>query len=109
MSVSTIARPFSTAVRWIGASSLYLVFGAALALHADGQTANRPITARGLTVVEEGGGQVIYDANNRVYWLADANFAASPEGRKIQEELGVTGIGPTGQRTIQRRRNGCKH
>lgn len=85
-----------TASKWIGASSLCLVFGAALALRADGQAVNRPITTRGLTLVEESGAQIVYDTNNRVYWLADANFAASPEGRKIQTELGITGISPNG-------------
>jgi hypothetical protein len=42
------------------------------------------------------GGQVVYDSGNRVYWLADADFAASPQGLEIQKTLGVTGINPNG-------------
>lgn len=46
---------------------------------------------KGLTTQD--GGQIVYDSNNRVIWLADANFAASEEGRKIAREMGVSGIG----------------
>jgi hypothetical protein len=82
--------------KWIGVSGLWLIFVVAFALRLPGQAGNRPIATRGLTVVQEKGVPIVYDANNKVYWLADANFAASPEGRKIQEESGVTGIGPNG-------------
>jgi hypothetical protein len=92
----TTAVQFSKSARWIGASSFCLLLGGAMAPLAHGQAGERPITTRGLAVVDENGGQVVYDSNNRVYWLADANFAASPEGRKIQGEMGVTGIGPNG-------------
>jgi hypothetical protein len=44
----------------------------------------------------QNGGQIVYDSNNRVYWLADANFAASAEGQKIAQEMGVGGIGANG-------------
>lgn len=57
---------------------------------------NRPVAIHGLKLVQENGAELVYDANNKVYWLADANFAASAEGRKIQQEMGVTGIGPNG-------------
>jgi hypothetical protein len=53
-----------------------------------------PLTGRGLTAQD--GGQVVYDANNKVYWLADANFAASAEGQKIAREMGISGVGPNG-------------
>ena len=55
---------------------------------------SRPLMSRGLTTQD--GGQVVYDANNKVYWLADANFAAGPEGQKIAREMGVSEIGPNG-------------
>src|SRR5579872_1980437 len=96
MSVRTPAAPFNKSARWIGASSLCLVLGGVLAPPVHSQASNRAITPRGLTVVDENGGQVVYDSDNQVYWLADANFAVSPEGRKIQQEMGVSGIGPNG-------------
>jgi hypothetical protein len=42
------------------------------------------------------GGEVVYDSSNHVYWLADADFAASPQGLEIQRTMGVTGINPNG-------------
>jgi hypothetical protein len=35
-----------------------------------------------------------------VYWLADANFAASKEGRALAAQYGVTGINPDGSMTF---------
>ena len=58
--------------------------------------ANAPIATQGLTALNVNGGQVVFDINNQVYWLADANFAASSEGQKIQGEMGVSGINPNG-------------
>ncbi len=40
--------------------------------------------------------RVVYDANQGVCWLADANFAAHEEGKKIQAEMGVTDIQANG-------------
>ena len=42
------------------------------------------------------GGEVVYDSALHVYWLADADFAASPKGREIQSAMGLTGINPNG-------------
>jgi hypothetical protein len=58
--------------------------------------ANAPVATQGLTALHVNGGQVVFDQNNQVYWLADANFAASPEGQQIQAEMGVSGINPNG-------------
>jgi hypothetical protein len=58
--------------------------------------ANAPIRTQGLTALNVNGGQVVFDMNNQVYWLADANFAASSEGQKIQGETGITTINPNG-------------
>jgi hypothetical protein len=38
----------------------------------------------------------VYDANLRVAWLADANFANTPAGRSIVASQGIVGVGPTG-------------
>ncbi len=54
------------------------------------------ILTQGLTPLHVNGGEVVFDINNQVYWLADANFAASPEGQIIQQEMGVTTILPNG-------------
>ena len=35
---------------------------------------------QGLRLMTVNGAQVVYDSNNNVYWLADANFAASQKG-----------------------------
>jgi len=40
--------------------------------------------------------EIVYDANQGVCWLADANFAASEEGKRIQGEMGVTGVQDNG-------------
>lgn len=45
----------------------------------------------GLTPVDNG--QIVYDANQKVYWLANADLAADPA---IRATLGVTGINPNG-------------
>lgn len=82
--------------RWISLLSFCLVFGDAFTPQPNSQASNRPVKTRGLTVVDENGGQVVFDSNNQVYWLVDANFAASPDGRKIQQEMGLSGIGPNG-------------
>ena len=49
------------------------------------------VRTSGLTA--EDGGQLVYDANQSVYWLANANLAADP---RIRAELGVRGISPDG-------------
>ena len=49
------------------------------------------ITTSGLTPV--GSGQIIYDSNANVCWLANANLAGNPIARQI---LGVPGINPDG-------------
>jgi len=69
---------------------LLLVGAVVSSLHAQA----RPPTTRGLTAQD--GGQIVHDSNNKVYWLADANFAASAEGQKIAREMGVSGIGANG-------------
>ncbi len=56
----------------------------------------QPIATQGLTPLHVNGGEVVFDINNQVYWLADANFAASAEGQKIQQEMGITTILPNG-------------
>jgi hypothetical protein len=38
----------------------------------------------------------VYDANLRVTWLADANFADTPTGRSILTNQGIVGVGATG-------------
>ena len=45
----------------------------------------------GLTLVDNG--QLVYDANQQVFWLANANLAADPT---IRATLGVTRINPNG-------------
>jgi hypothetical protein len=47
-----------------------------------------------LTPADEGA--VVYDSSNHVYWLADADFAASPKGQEIQRTMDVAGINPNG-------------
>ncbi len=65
-------------------------------LTASAANAGPPITTQSLTALNVNGGQVVLDVNNQVYWLADANFATSPEGRKIQAAMGITTINPNG-------------
>jgi hypothetical protein len=57
------------------------------------------VAAQGLEAVGSGG-EVVFDSNNEVYWLADANLAASPKGQEIQKSMGVTGISPNGAMTF---------
>ena len=54
------------------------------------------LAGEGLKAMNVAGQEVVLDSNNKVYWLADANFAASQEGREIQKSMGVTGIGANG-------------
>src|SRR5690242_15803253 len=84
----------SKSVKWLSLSRFCLLVAAAFATGVSGLAG--PISVRGLQVVNEKGGAIVFDSNNHVYWLADANLAASPEGRKIQEEMKVTGISPNG-------------
>ena len=58
---------------------------------AASQEVSQPITTHGLTPV--GRGQIVYDSNQGVCWLADANLAGNPVARQM---LGVTGINPDG-------------
>ncbi len=89
-------KRFSEAARWRGVAGLhfgiFLTLAGAIAGSVHAQA--RPPMTRGLTAQD--GGQIVYDSNNRVYWLADANFAASAEGQKIAREMGVSGIGANG-------------
>ncbi len=58
------------------------------------QSASSITQTFGLTLTD--GGQLVYDANQQVYWLANANLAADPT---IRATLGVTGINPNGAMT----------
>jgi hypothetical protein len=53
--------------------------------------ANGPIGTHGLTPA--GNGKLVYDSNQKVYWLADANLAADP---RVRNKMGVTGISANG-------------
>ena len=59
------------------------------------QSGSPAIQTFGLTPVDNG--QIVYDANQQVYWLANANLAADPT---IRATLGVTGINPNGTMTF---------
>ncbi|MBV9180308.1 MAG: DUF1566 domain-containing protein [Acidobacteria bacterium] len=50
-------------------------------------------TVEGLIVQANG---TVYDTNQNVTWLADANFAASPEGQAILKAAGITSVAPIG-------------
>jgi hypothetical protein len=63
------------------------------------------LAEQGLKPLTVNGGQVVYDENNKVYWLADANFAASEEGKKIQRAKGVDGINPNGSMSFATAQN----
>jgi hypothetical protein len=52
-----------------------------------------PAMAQGLIVQANG---TIYDTNQNVSWLADANFAASPEGQAVLEAAHITSAAPSG-------------
>jgi len=52
---------------------------------------NAPIKTHGLIPADFG--MIVYDSNQGLCWLADANLAGDPE---IQAKLGVTGINPDG-------------
>src|SRR5579864_7730949 len=49
--------------------------------------------AEGLVVQADG---TVYDANQKVTWLADANFAASPDGQAILKAARITSVAPGG-------------
>ncbi len=55
------------------------------------QSESLAIQTFGLTLVDNG--QLVYDANQQVFWLANANLAADPT---IRATLGVTRINPNG-------------
>src|SRR5579864_2560381 len=57
------------------------------------ENAERPPIADGLTPA---GNRTIYDSNQGVCWLADANLASDPE---IRAKLGLAGINPDGTMT----------
>jgi hypothetical protein len=44
-------------------------------------------------LLSEDGGQIVYDSNQDVYWLADANLAGDPA---MRAQMGVSGINPNG-------------
>ena len=50
-------------------------------------------TREGLTIQANG---TVYDSYQNVTWLADANFASSPEGESILATAGITGVAPSG-------------
>ena len=56
-----------------------------------GRSGSPVIHTVGLTPVDNG--QIVYDANQKVYWLANADLAADPA---IRATMGVTGINPNG-------------
>jgi hypothetical protein len=58
-------------------------------------SASPTIQTVGLTPVANG--QLVYDANQQVYWLANANLAGDPA---IRATLGITGINPSGTMTF---------
>jgi hypothetical protein len=58
---------------------------------ASSQEVSQAITTHGLTPVDRG--QIVYDSNQGVCWLADANLAGNPVARQM---LDVTGINPDG-------------
>jgi hypothetical protein len=47
------------------------------------------LAGQGLELMTVNGGEVVYDTNNQVYWLADANLAAT-------QLFGISGIDPNG-------------
>jgi hypothetical protein len=49
--------------------------------------------AEGLMVQANG---TVYDTNQNVSWLADANFAASPEGQAVIKAARITSVSPSG-------------
>ncbi len=74
---------------------LLFIFTAAFAASGAAQTDSN-ITTQGVTAINDHGAKVVFDENNQVYWLADANFAASEGGQQIQAQMGVAGIAPNG-------------
>lgn len=58
------------------------------------QSGSSAIQTFGLTLVDNG--QLVYDANQNVYWLANANLAGDST---IRAQLGVAGINPNGTMT----------
>jgi hypothetical protein len=80
----------------VGGGAAAGVGGAAGAGGAPGQAGGAGgngggIVTQGLTPV--GDGQIVYDANQNVYWLADANLAGDAA---LRAALGVAGINPNG-------------
>ena len=74
-------------------SSASTVAGTGGSLPAN-QSESPAIQTFGLTPMDNG--QIVYDANQQVYWLANANLAADPT---IRATLGVTDINPNGTMT----------
>jgi hypothetical protein len=56
-----------------------------------GRSGSPAIQTVGLNSLDNG--QIVYDANQHVYWLANADLAADPA---IRATMGVTGINPNG-------------
>jgi hypothetical protein len=52
--------------------------------------------AQGLTATTVDGRDVVYDANQNITWLADANFAASPDGQAVLKAAHITSVAPSG-------------
>jgi hypothetical protein len=52
--------------------------------------------AQDLTATTVDGRDVVYDANQNVTWLADANFAASPDGQAVLKAAHITSVAPSG-------------
>jgi hypothetical protein len=60
---------------------------------AIGVLGGAPALAQGLVVQTN---NTVYDANQNVTWLADADFAASPDGRAILGAARIAGAAPSG-------------
>jgi hypothetical protein len=58
-----------------------------------GLLASAPAMAEGLAIQTNG---TVYDANENVTWLADADFAASPNGQALLEAAHIAGVAPSG-------------
>jgi hypothetical protein len=60
---------------------------------AIGILASAAAIAEGLIVQANG---TVYDSNQNVTWLADANFAVSPEGEALLKAARITSVAPSG-------------
>jgi hypothetical protein len=60
---------------------------------AIGSVASAAAMAEGLLLQANG---TVYDTNQNVTWLADANFAVSPEGQAILKAARITSVAPSG-------------